>query len=53
MDYDINRSESEMACHYSNSWVPGGSCDTFDIEETQLTKLLKPIQTHHPDQNLL
>ena len=29
-DYDIDRSESEMACQYSNSRVPGGSCTAHD-----------------------
>ena len=29
-DYDIDCSESEMACHYSNSRVPGGSCTAYD-----------------------
>ena len=54
-DYDIDHSESEMACHYSNSRALSGSCTAFNIElgneETQLTKLLKPIRTHDPDQN--
>ena len=25
-DYDIDRSDSEMACHYSNSRAPGDMC---------------------------
>ena len=31
-DYDIDRSESEMACHYLNSSTPGGSSAPYDIE---------------------
>ena len=32
-DYDIDRLESEMACHYSNSRAPGGSYATYDIRK--------------------
>ena len=33
-DYNIDRSrsESEMACHYSNSRSPGGRCAAYDIK---------------------
>ena len=31
-DYDNDRSESEMACQYSNSRVPGSSCAAYDIK---------------------
>ena len=30
-DYDINRSESDMACHYSNSRMLGVTCVAYDI----------------------
>ena len=43
-DYDIDLTESEMACHYSNSRETGDMC--------HLQHLLKPIWTHDPDQNL-
>ena len=43
-DNDIDLTESEMACHYSNSREPGDMC--------HLQYLLKPIWTHDQDQNL-
>ena len=47
-DNDINCSESEMACHYSNNGRQV-TCVTYYIEPS--VELLKPIWTHHPDQH--
>ena len=53
-DYDIDPSESEMACHFSKSDLAfGEALNSTWNEETQLTKLLKSIQTHDPDQHPL
>ena len=35
MEYDIDRPESEMACHYSNIRVPGGNA-AYNIDPSEV-----------------
>ena len=42
LDYDINRSELEIACRYSNSRAPGGRCAAYNIfKKSPLSPVLR------------